>query len=374
MKHEQHVQGDVLPALDRIKLEYAALLQSPPISLQELFEPHNLRFSEFTKDFNPHPQSGALQKAAEAFGRHYGIWLENAKHYITCTLFLYPTAQYDRLAAIVKNNAVDYFLNDTMGRDVFHLLTFSQQIQAQKIVERMATIDDSLEVIGSAHAIEQANAEVLQQMSRASTPSWFREFLKFYSHHIGVTHRDLNSSALNHIAQVQEYIEMRNHTAGMHHIILLIEYSTANFLNWKWLEKIRLAYPIRRLHYVVAAFGALSNDLFSFEKEVIDNDSDSNLVMSILLNNCSLSLKEALLASARIVQQLLEEFSTLMSTVRMNCQLITEDTPLLKGLKEHLEGLERCLQASWLWQVYTKRYKRPASLWIETTSAPKEVV
>ncbi len=368
MKQEHSVQVAVWSTLDRIRSEYAQVLQTAPLSLEELFSSESFQLEGFGKGFAPHAKSEELQTIAEQFGRQYGIWLENAKHYITCTLFLYPTAGYNRLAAIVKNNAVDYFLNDTMGRDVFSLLTADKQQAAQEIVERMATLDDGLVVAPWAHPVELANAEVLNYMRQTSPGQWFREFLKFYSHHIGVTHKDLNSPVLGQIAGVSEYIEMRIHTAGMHHIMLLIEYSTGNFLDWRRLEENGLLQPLKRLHFTVAAFGALSNDLFSFEKEVIDNNSDSNLVMSILLNDPALTLREAILQSAEIVGNLLAEYSSVLAVIRRKSQNMFA---LANGLSEHLEGVERCLEASWLWQVYTKRYKRPRSIWAETTLASK---
>jgi len=40
----------------------------------------------------------------------------------------------------------------------------------------------------------------------------------------------------------------------------------------------------------------------------------------------------------------------------------------------HLAGLERGVQASWMWQVYTQRYKHPESIWEETLLAAPEKV
>ena len=35
-------------------------------------------------------------------------------------------------------------------------------------------------------------------------------------------------------------------------------------------------------------------------------------------------------------------------------------------LASHVAGIERGVQASWMWQVYTQRYKQPVSIWAET--------
>jgi len=60
------------------------------------------------------------------------------------------------------------------------------------------------------------------------------------------------------------------------------------------IENTPLYQPLRRLQKIAATFGALSNDLFSFEKEVIDHKADSNLVAIIALNNPALSLQETI--------------------------------------------------------------------------------
>src|SRR5882757_9088002 len=364
MRHEQDVQVVAHATLDRIKQEYMDLLKSPSLSLQKLFAPDHFSLDEYCKKFTPHPQSDQLKGIAQVFGENYGIWLANAKHYITCTLYLYPTADFERMAAIVKNNAVDYYLNDTMGRDVFKSLPSDRQHTAIQIIQRMANIDDHLQVIPSGHAVEIANAEVLTYIRDTSPNDWFSEFLKFYSYHIVVTHKDLNATGLNYISDIPEYIDMRNHTSGMHHIILLIQYNTGIFLDWNWLNKMKLAQSLRRLHWLAATFGALSNDLFSFEKEVIDIGSDSNLVMVIALNHPGLSLNESLFRACGIVRNLLIEFLTLMDYIKREIRFIRSS--VVKQIDTHLIGIERCVQASWMWQVYTKRYKRPQSIWEET--------
>jgi terpene synthase-like protein len=366
MKHEPLVHASALPMLERVRPEYSELLRSPATSLQQLFESDHFQFAHLGKDLRPHPESKELQLIAETFGRQYGIWLDNAKHYITCTLFLYPMASFDRMAAIVKNNAVDYYLNDTMGRDVFGLLSPGKQTVAKKVVQRMSALDDRLYVPPTAHAVEKANAEVLTFIRDTSPRSWFEEFLYFYSHHLAVTHQDLNSSSLGHVSSVPEYIHGRNHTAGMHHIMLLIQYSLDNFLDWQHLGTTGLAYPLRRMQEIVTTFGALSNDLFSFEKEVIDNNAESNLVSNMLLNDPALSLHDALMEAAGIIRNMLIEYTGLRTLLTAKLDAYA-DAGTKRQLKTHLAGLEICLQASWLWQVYTKRYKRISSIWTETT-------
>ena len=360
MKQEQSVLVAVSSTLDRIRTEYAGLLQSTPLSLQELFEPENFRFDEFCKDFNPHPRSAELTVLAETFGREHGIWLPNAKHHVTCALYLYPTAEFDRMVAIMKNLVIGFYLNDVMGRDIFKDLSTDQKLVSRRIIQNMASLNENLLVPFGADRIETLNAEILTEFKDNSPAVWFSTFLKIYCHHLDITHTDRNVKALGHIPDLYEYIENRCHYAGVHHVVMWIEYNTGLFLDWGMLKDVGLYESFKRLHWLTAAFGCLSNDLFSFEKEVIDQESDSNLVMILVLNDPGLSLQGSITRSCSIVRALVLEFMQLMREAQNHPNLTA-------NLEIHLTGICRCVQATWLWHCHSKRYKRPGSLWHETT-------
>src|SRR5579863_404048 len=122
MKQEQDGQFDASTVMARIQREYETLLGSTTFSLEALFEPPNFRFAEFCKEFSPHPASDELKVLAQSFGEKHGIWLANAKHHITCALFLYPTASFDKMLMMMKNLTLGFYLNDVMGRDIFKFL------------------------------------------------------------------------------------------------------------------------------------------------------------------------------------------------------------------------------------------------------------
>ncbi len=70
----------------------------------------------------------------------------------------------------------------------------------------------------------------------------------------------------------------------MPHTVALIEYADG-FLDWHVLREIGVSELLNQLNWAVALIGCLMNDIFSFEKEVIDNNCDSNLIASIALNH-----------------------------------------------------------------------------------------
>jgi hypothetical protein len=369
MKRVLPVREAVSSIFERARHDYRELVQSATMSLKELFSPPHFCFDEFCKGFHPHADSARLTQLAQHFGEEHDIWLPNAKAHVSCALFLYPAAHPDRMFAIMKNLIMDFYLNDVMGRDLFKSLSANQQRDARKLIGSMAGIRDSLIVPPDAQPIEHLNARVLREFRENSPDSWFRSFFDFYCHHLNITHTDRNSEALGYIPGVDEYIDSRCHYAGMYHIVLWVEYNNARFLDWDRLADLGLASPLRRLHWLTTAFGALSNDLFSFEKEVIDEGSDSNLVMILMLNNRHLSLQESIAGACRIVRNMVSELSGILQSVRQRIDSLEQSDPGVSSLLAgHIEGVCRCIQASWLWQCHTVRYKRAQSLWEETQS------
>lgn len=371
MKH--NVQMMAHARMQKMQKEYAAMMTGgrEPFSLFQLFNHEEFRLDEFCQSFRPHPYSRQLKRVAQEFCEHYDIWLENAEHYVTCAIYLFPTANLYRMNNILKNCTVDFYLNDTMGREVFVHLSPNEQLRSNEIRQRIGSMEFPFQSMPGAHSIETANAEMMLDIYNTSPAHWFREFKKMYNYHIDVTHLDCNTDSLGHVPTVEEYIEMRGHISGMHHTIQLIEYSDGQFLDWEWMEAAGIKSDMQRLQYVTAAIGCLMNDLFSFEKEVIDNASDSNLLMILALNNPGLPLEEVIVQSAGIVQAFLLEFALLVTRVRnRSYQQLPAAAEMVDKLDAHIGGLERCVQASWMWQVYTKRYKRPNSIWKETRLVP----
>jgi hypothetical protein len=370
-------QLKTLPAavLKKVQEEYAHLAQTTSFSLQSLFNYQQFTLEDYCRTYHPHPQSAKLISLVQQFSEQHGIWRSDAQHYVTCALFLYPTASFHHMLAMVQNCAIDYFLNDTMGREIFPQLSPAAQQEARTIIDRMGRVSERLEVPPNAAPVELANYEMLRAIKNTSPENWFREFVKHYSYHLAVTHRDNNAAALHYIPSVDEYIEMRNHTSGMPHIVLLIEYSEEAFLDWEALGRLGIAPLLRKTQRAAALIGSLMNDLFSFEKEVINNNTDANLLMSIALNHPAFSLTEVIHYGAAIVQEQLLEFMSGMEALRHHCRLhLASEPAVINDLQLHMGGLQRCVQASWMWQVHTRRYKQSFSIWEETQLAAKAMV
>lgn len=352
--------------LERIKNDYDEMVASGnKISMADLLNFGNFNIQRYCSQFKPHADAEQLKAIVKTFGEQYGVWLPNAQHHISCSLFLFPRGAFDRMVTMMENLTIDFYLNDMMGRDVFKLLSPAEQEQAKQLIERMAGVDEGLQSTTDLTPIEKANIALLKHFRDTATADWFNRFLSLFNYHIGVTHKDCNAASTGYIPDVEAYISLRCHYGGMHHIISWVEYSTGNFLNWHWLEKMNMAEELKQLHSAVAKFGALSNDLFSFEKEVIDNNTDANLLMVMALNSPGKSLQEIIDTAATLVRDFLKEFITGVNAIKARYDYF----PCSQNhsvLQMHLADLETVMQACWMWQLHTRRYKRPLSVFNET--------
>lgn len=369
MKSQQHVRGNAYAVLDSVHAEYRTLTQHRrTFSLLELLSDPSFRLDTYCKEFTAHPYAATLKKTAREFCDKYGIWLPGSDAYITCAMYLFPNTPLYRIIPIIRNNAIDFYLNDVMGREVFHHLPQDQQIISTGIKERMAGLSRDLSIGKNAYPVEIANYRTLNEISYISPAGWFNEFLDLYCYHIQLAHQDCNSAAMDYLPTVDEYTWLRSHISGMPHTVRLIEFSSGMFIHHDELVKAGIEQPFERINWVVSLIGCLLNDLFSFEKEVIDNHSDSNLVAIHMLNDPRLSLEDALRVSCMQVRDLLLEFIHLVDQLRQETiddQI--DDISFREKIDTYLAGLERCVQACWTWQVYTRRYKRAVSVWRETT-------
>jgi hypothetical protein len=367
MKFHQDPSAAVSSAMDRIHHQYSELAElTSGLSLLNLFNSNEFQFDAFCRDFHPHPNIGELKSKTIDFGREYGILLPNAEHYVTCAMFLFPSAPMEKIIRLSKNYAVDFYLNDTMGREAKP--TTEEKQRLYEIRDRLAAVGDDLETYGAISTAEKANLEVLAEISRTSPVNWFRHFLKQYLQHIDVAHKSYDAASLGYVPSIEEYIDIRCSISGMPHTVTLIEYATNNYLDWDKLLSAGLKDDIEQLNLTVALVGALTNDLFSFEKEVIDHKTDSNLVMVILLNNFRMKLIEAIQLSGNIIRDLLADYAHLSMAITQKATHSDDLSPNdLDRLDTYLKGLKAVLQACWTWQTATRRYKRSDSIWLETT-------
>lgn len=374
MKLEPGVQAVTSSAMNRIQNEYTRLTGANfRLSLSGLFDSEEFNIERYCRDYHPHPQMKEMIANVAGYGNAVGILLPNAEHYLTCALYLFPDASPEKILLIARNYAVDFYLNDTMGRE--YRSTSEERQRLNAIRSRLAGMADISGANEALSPVEKASLDVLAGIAKTSPAGWFESFLALYLKHLSVAHRSYDSISLGYIPKIEEYIGIRADISGMPHTVSLIEYSQDNYLDRRLLGKAGLAEELAEIEMTVSLIGALMNDIFSFEKEVIDNQSDSNLVAIIVLNNFKMELGEAISVATKIIRNLLIEYTSLAAAIERRLSASTVlDSREREKVGRYLGGIKKCVQTCWLWQVETRRYKRVRSIWQETSlSLPVEV-
>ncbi|MFI1462365.1 terpene synthase family protein [Nocardia carnea] len=343
-----------------------------PWSLRELFSTPDSDIAEYCREFRPSEFGAQACDDVESYCRAHDIWLKPAgAHYNSMTPYLHPGAvSAQRLTVIGLFNAILFWLNDTVGREKYGHLSEAEQDRARDELARLCRLLETRKPAADPTPVEAATVDFLSQVGELSDPRWLGEFLASTVEHLRTAIRDQNARARGDLLTVAEYIDLRAQVSGMYPAIALCEFGRDSYLEEEQLVQAELAPDLRRLRVLTAEIGALMNDMFSFEKECIADRSDFNLIPVCLLNTPGATLAGAVREAGAMVRDRITEFRQRHDALADRChEPGVADTDLAAQLRVHLADLTGCVQASWVWQLTTTRYKG-ASIFSENHPHP----
>ncbi|WP_280423904.1 terpene synthase family protein [Nocardia carnea] len=331
-----------------------------PWSLRELFSTPDCDIAEYCTEFRPSEFGPQACDDVEGYCRARGIWLEPAgAHYNSMTPYLHPgPISAQRLTVIGLFNAILFWLNDTVGREKYGHLSEAEQRRARDELERLCRLLELRILPADPSPVEAATFDFLSQVDELSDARWLEQFLASTVAHLRTAIRDQNARARGDLLTVAEYIDLRAQVSGMYPAIALCEFGRDSYLDGEQLSRAGLDADLRRLRVLTAEIGALMNDMFSFEKECIADRSDFNLIPVCLLNMPGATLADAVRDAGTMVRDRLTEFRRRHDALADRCREPgLADTDLAAQLRVHLADLAGCVQATWVWQLATTRYK-----------------
>ncbi|MGY1979117.1 terpene synthase family protein [Nocardia gipuzkoensis] len=329
-------------------------------SLRAMFGTPDWDIVDYCRDFRPNRFGEQACAEVERFCREHGIWLEPAgPHYNSMTPYLHPGAvSAERMTIIGLYNAILFWLNDTVGREKFGHLGDREQHQARVATDRLCVLLRTRSAPADPTPMETATSAFLTMLSALADPAWLDRFIESTIEHLRPAIQDQNARARGGLLSVAEYIDLRAQVSGMYPAIALCEFGRDDYLPWDRIGHTELACDLRRLRVLTVEIGALMNDVFSFEKECIVDLADFNLIPAVLLNHPGWSLEDAVRGSTEIVRARLAEFRELGAVAVERCERLgAEDADLAATVSTHIADLIACVQATWVWQVETLRYK-----------------
>ncbi|WP_316528405.1 terpene synthase family protein [Kitasatospora brasiliensis] len=348
----------------RLPAEFERLssLVEKPFALRDMFDHDGFAIEDYCRGFTPNPHTEASGAAVRRFARRHGIWLTGISDHVTdMGAYLNPRASRERLTSIGKTYAIDWYLDDTIGREKFAAMSDEQRARAARRRERIIALCRSAgdgDAAGSGDAgdsvdsVEEAVLLVLAELRDGSTPEWYERFVRQWVAHLGMMCRDQNARTSGLLPGLQEYTERRIVMSGMPYTITFGEFAADRFLARRALVESGTDALVRRVFHRICAVCSLSNDLFSFPRELREG-CDANAVVVEALNHPHLTLVQAVTAAMdrtrRHTAAFLEETAALATAVSR----LGEP----ENLREFMRTTQDALRATWVWQTHSPRYR-----------------
>jgi hypothetical protein len=272
------------------------------------------------------------------------------------SLFLYPYAPAERVEVAVLFNAIGFFLDDGLGHDKHHGALqanrheFVQWLSEALSNKRQTNIESHDPVAG--HLLSVAS-RFLRQVYEMSNPEYTNRFRD-----ATLQHWQESFSLEDDYTSIENFIIIRRRMGGMYAMMEMIEFCYDRYLP-----------PTLRYHPLMeqalehlADIGGLSNELFSYPKEVMEQGAKLNFV-SVIQHVRECELEVALHEAVAYINQATRDFQ---STCRALVALASEPPPEEQALiRWYVEAMGDVAWASYAWQMYTERYNHLEHIFTE---------
>jgi hypothetical protein len=315
---------------------------------------YRLRISDpnlFTLAVNSH--ASAAEAQVEAFAHECGLYLPQLSQVNTMAGFMYPTANLERLTLIGKMMFLLFYIDDRYGdlgaaqglEPPDPAVVNRIQLCIWAFRTRQALTNDPLAV---------AFARLRLEMDAYADPSWMDRFNVSLGNHLICAMRP-STFGWNLARQtLKSYLIIREHVSGMFPAVDLIEFAIG-----KCLPVSLVADPhVKALVLACVRIGALSNDIFSYPKEVLDGGLRLNLV-EVLRTVNRVTPTEALDRAFDLVNGFVDEFFKLCTAPF----IWDEEAQLSREM--YIEAIKHQISATWHWEMNTNRYRSAQSPFLE---------
>lgn len=365
--------------MNRLFTQYADLQQRIKDQTAERINlSRAIKLSQWRERFVRNPAATTAEDNVEIWARCHGIWLEKYS-YNTNTMggYLHPeTANQQKLELINQMYVILFYIDDTYANELIKSLEPARREEGKEII---ASLLNLLRNAYQLHAIPtsrfgviNAACDFLQALKKDTESSplgdrWFRNFiasLKDHLTHAAVDQNDFVASLEGE--NPQRFIQLRNDISGMFVATAFMEFATGKYMDWQHLPD-GVPMLCQRLDYLAAVIGVLTNEIFSFEKEVIINRDAFNMIVVLMLQNPPWDLYKAIFKCVELLNEASDEFEDVSK------KLYDLASTLPQGQSDVLKSYVRQAQsvaiASLTWEVDTDRYEIVDAIFDETDYA-----
>lgn len=297
-----------------------------------------------------HPKAELVEQIVTRLCQQLGIYLKQYQHYTTMTAYLYPHTDIERLVAIQLLMNTLWYLDDHYDRD-----TVQENTQEKKARARVYV--DCVEILRSGqmpqthHLLYPVFLELHRRIGKLSGPAWLNRLADSMIEHMQASIGNREAFVLGDNVDVAQYMHIRELDSGMRPTIYMIEFARNIFLP----DEVMQHPYVQVMTLRCARIGSLTNDIFSYEKEVLRLGSHYNL-LRVFMEGEGMNFQEAVHESILLINGIIDDFV-------QEAEQIPDwpDRNIRPMVREYILGLRDLVIASWHWQYSTNRYRSPNS-------------
>ena len=292
------------------------------------------------------PRAEESQVIAKKICQEAGIHLDTFDSYNTMSAYLYPEASVERLVGIIVIMNFLYYVDDVYERHARTEGDHSQEAYLHQVFDNCARIMLTGKMPEHIHTLYESCLATYKIVRPLTNAEWLGEFIIKTLQHLKSTTDGVYEIADDTENIVENYIKLRGFDSGMYPAIHLIEFANNFYLP----PEIRDHPYIREMEDATANVGGLMNDIFSYEKEVIQYNSQFNLI-AMFEHYHNLSFKDAVHESVMVVNRNTDNF---LERERNIPDFGDDERNLIAA--RYVRGLRYQINATWHWQKATDRY------------------
>jgi hypothetical protein len=299
-----------------------------------------------------HPFKEDIEEGINEICARLNIRLPHYDEYDNMTCYVYPSSPRDRVITIGLILNMMFYIDDTF--EAGHGQDIDTRHLARVVETCIKTIytgqqpDEDL-------PLYKVALELHERLWKKTNPEWFQRLvssLKDYMKSEVVVDSTLDSSGE---IDIDKFVQVREIDSGAWVVFHLIEFANDRYLT----EDLFANDYMQDMMHLSAQIAALSNDLFSYEKEYHLPKGHFNLI-SVLMEKEQLSFEDAVTRAIDHINVLLIRFK------EMYCNMPDfGDRSLNHAAYSYGQGLWYVVSAMWHWQLATNRYRTPNSRFLE---------
>lgn len=297
------------------------------------------------------PQAEKANRITKELCQKYHISLPKIDEYNTMTAYAFPHASLDRLVTINLWLDFLYFINDLYDRNITHIYSYETKKYQNILANTLRIICDGYEPEID-HMFYPVAHELNRRFNEIAMPGWIERFRTSTMKHLQSSQYDADDILEdNGVISVEKYIKLREADSGMESMISLIEVALDMLIPDQVLNHPQL----QRLIQLAIRFASFSNDIFSYEKEVLHLGSRFNLI-AVFMEVYGISFDAAVHKAILLVNREATEFFELERNLP-----VWDEPHWNQSTRLYVSALKDQIIATYHWQYSTNRYRSPHS-------------